>query len=32
VEERDDVVLIWPAAVASESPRAAVVAALGGLR
>ncbi len=32
VEGRDDAVLIWPAAVASESPRAAVVAALGGLR
>jgi hypothetical protein len=32
VEGRDDAVLIWPTAVASESPRAAVVAALGGLR
>jgi hypothetical protein len=32
VEERDDAVLIWPTAVASASPRAAIVAALGGLR
>jgi hypothetical protein len=30
VEGRDNAVLIWPTAVASESPRAAVVAALGG--
>jgi hypothetical protein len=32
VEGRDDAVLIWPTAVASASPRAAIVAALGGLR
>jgi hypothetical protein len=32
VEQRDDAVLIWPTAVASASPRAAVVEALGGLR
>ena len=32
VEERDDAVLIWPTAIASASPRAAVVEALGGLR
>jgi hypothetical protein len=32
VEGRDEAVLIWPTAVASASPRAAVVEALGGLR